>query len=338
MGIDGLAGHLLHQRAFVDEDAPALRKLAENGASARCKTPEDADCALAHDAPNHHPAYVWQSAPGWISVFTGVDPRKLGVASNDDVARYAEARTRYPSFPMLLQRQGLRVAAGAVSPTLSAPIVRLIPGISIGFKPGVLDFENGLDPDNPDRPNVDLNQSKTLNLTHRFSSDKVFDRQDDALSSWASKLLTTGDAEVVVVIFDLVDGAGHDHGFGDNHAYMEAITRVDARIAELIGIVESRVQKHGEQWLVIVTSDHGGGADGGHWQDPLHQRIPFIVTVMPHRNLAPLTQPTTHMDTFSTILAWFDTPHHPVDGKVQGIAPNRPSKPALPHRSVPRVQ
>ena len=71
---------------------------------------------------------------------------------------------------------------------------------------------------------------------------------------------------VVVVHLDQVDGAGHAFGYHpEQPEYLAAIERVDGLVGEILGALRSRseVQRGREQWLVLVTTDHGGyGRDG----------------------------------------------------------------------------
>ena len=121
------------------------------------------------------------------------------------------------------------------------------------------------------------------------------------------------------------DGAGHDHGFGDDPGYTRAITEVDGRIGSVIASIEERVRSSGERWLILVTSDHGGhttsSGKGNHSRQPEDQRILFIVSGVPPLSLAPLRLPVTQMDVFPTVLAWLGVEHDPVDGRAQGTRP-----------------
>lgn len=143
------------------------------------------------------------------------------------------------------------------------------------------------------------------------------------MTDWLIQLIECGDADAIMVVFDAVDAAGHDHGFGDNAGYLRAITEVDARIGSILARIRERARSRAESWLIVVTSDHGGHTTpeggGNHSRQPEDQRIPFIVAAIPPLPLAPLQQPVTQMDVFPTVLAWFGIEHDSVDGRVQGI-------------------
>ena len=67
------------------------------------------------------------------------------------------------------------------------------------------------------------------------------------------------DLDLLFVGYDDPDYAGHVHGFSpDVSEYVDAVKLADDRFAELLDILDERISR-GEDWLVIVTSDHGGG-------------------------------------------------------------------------------
>lgn len=67
------------------------------------------------------------------------------------------------------------------------------------------------------------------------------------------------DLDLFFVAYDDPDYAGHVHGFSpDVPEYVDAVKLADDRFAELLDVLDERIFR-GEDWLVIVTSDHGGG-------------------------------------------------------------------------------
>ena len=62
---------------------------------------------------------------------------------------------------------------------------------------------------------------------------------------------------------DDVDHAGHSHGFATTCAeYCDAVQRTDARVGTLLDALGRREGLEREQWLVLVTTDHGGRGRG----------------------------------------------------------------------------
>ena len=59
--------------------------------------------------------------------------------------------------------------------------------------------------------------------------------------------------------FDQVDGAGHASGFAaTNPNYINAIAAVDAHVGDVLAALRARPDYDEENWLIILTTDHGG--------------------------------------------------------------------------------
>lgn len=67
------------------------------------------------------------------------------------------------------------------------------------------------------------------------------------------------DPDVMFLIFEHADGAGHGTGFGNqNEDYIEACKTSDKFASEILNTIENRSTYATEDWLIIVTTDHGG--------------------------------------------------------------------------------
>lgn len=100
---------------------------------------------------------------------------------------------------------------------------------------------------------------------------------DQAVADAAVALLQTGDADVIFLQFDDVDHAGHGFGFSPSTPeYMAAIAVVDQQVGAILQAVQQRPAD--EEWLIIVTTDHGGNGPSGHGGiTAVEQRIFTIV-------------------------------------------------------------
>jgi hypothetical protein len=79
---------------------------------------------------------------------------------------------------------------------------------------------------------------------------------DKAVAEEAARLIGTGLPDVLFVHLDGVDHAGHTFGFSpDMPFYRWAVEKVDGWVGRLADAVRART---GEEWLILVTSDHGG--------------------------------------------------------------------------------
>lgn len=99
---------------------------------------------------------------------------------------------------------------------------------------------------------------------------------DAEVRTSAVSILTTSDPDVVFIDFDDVDHAGHSFGFDtDIPQYLASIEVTDNYVDDIMNAIESRENYENENWLVIVTSDHGGNSNG-HGLGTLEERKTFI--------------------------------------------------------------
>lgn len=65
--------------------------------------------------------------------------------------------------------------------------------------------------------------------------------------------------DVIFAVLDLVDHEGHLSGFSPgNPAYLAAVSRAFAMVETLLDAIAARPTRGEEDWLVILTADHGG--------------------------------------------------------------------------------
>ncbi len=84
-------------------------------------------------------------------------------------------------------------------------------------------------------------------------------------------------ADFVLIIYENTDSAGHDFGFTfNNPIYINGFRTEDAYGYELIKAIEAREIYDSEDWLIIVTSDHGGFGTG-HGGASIQERMTFVV-------------------------------------------------------------
>ncbi len=84
-------------------------------------------------------------------------------------------------------------------------------------------------------------------------------------------------ADFVFIIYEETDSAGHDFGFSyNNPVYKDAFKTEDAYGYEVIKAIEARETYDTEDWLIIVTSDHGG-FEADHGGPTIQERMTFVV-------------------------------------------------------------
>ena len=103
-------------------------------------------------------------------------------------------------------------------------------------------------------------------------------RIDAEIADAAVYAVTKAGPDVSFVYFCDADDAGHTNGVLGMH-YEEAIGRVDAHLARLHLAVTRRAEEHGEEWLLVLTTDHGHVDDGGHGSDSPQEKASFVIGV-----------------------------------------------------------
>src|SRR5690606_25528908 len=103
-------------------------------------------------------------------------------------------------------------------------------------------------------------RSSTLGNVLLMDADLIDDQSSDqAVKDRAVALLQEDAAHFTVLQFTDVLEAGVAGGFHmENPAYRAAIQRVDGYVGELLQVIENRDNAEYEDWLVILTSNHGG--------------------------------------------------------------------------------
>lgn len=94
----------------------------------------------------------------------------------------------------------------------------------------------------------------------------------------AMEEITSADcADFVLIIYEDTDSAGHNFGFSfNNPVYKDGFRTEDAYGCEVIKAIEARETYDSEDWLIIVTSDHGG-INTDHGGPSLQERMNFVV-------------------------------------------------------------
>lgn len=84
-------------------------------------------------------------------------------------------------------------------------------------------------------------------------------------------------ADFIFVIYEPTDATGHNFGFSfNNPKYKKAFLTADEYGFETINAIKARETYETEDWLIIITSDHGG-IDTNHGNESIQERMTFIV-------------------------------------------------------------
>lgn len=99
---------------------------------------------------------------------------------------------------------------------------------------------------------------------------------DTGTTSRAVAELAGGNRDAVFVHLDNVDHAGHSHGAASKQ-YLDAIHGVDTQVGQLVAAVRGRATHASEDWLIMITADHGHTDAGGHGGSSAAERQTFLI-------------------------------------------------------------
>ena len=85
-------------------------------------------------------------------------------------------------------------------------------------------------------------------------------------------------ADLIFSIFEIGDHTGHNYKFGNYNPFYRAAMQInDTHLYGLLKAVESRSTYDTEDWLIVVTNDHGG-ADYDHGGASIMERTTYIIS------------------------------------------------------------
>jgi predicted AlkP superfamily pyrophosphatase or phosphodiesterase len=235
------------------------------------------------------------SGPGWSSILTGVWADKHGVADNSFKGRNYD---EYPHFFHYLKQA--RPEAFTISVASWAPINKyLVSAADVVQTP----------PTGEPTANDPLAGVKDA---------------DVRTTKKAVELLADADPAAMFVYFHQVDSAGHRFGFHPSVAqYVAAIENVDRHIGEVLDAVAERETYAQEDWLILVTTDHGGKGTGhGGGQNVPEIRNTFLIVSGPSARVGKAKRQTYMVDVAATALAHLGVPLKPewkLDGRPVGL-------------------
>ncbi|MGQ4482809.1 alkaline phosphatase family protein [Streptomyces sp. SAS_276] len=99
---------------------------------------------------------------------------------------------------------------------------------------------------------------------------------DTGTTSRAVAQLRDGNPDAVFVHLDNIDHAGHSYGAASQQ-YLDAIHTADAQLGQIVAELKARPTYSAEDWLIMVTADHGHTDPGGHGGSTLQERQTFLI-------------------------------------------------------------
>lgn len=102
---------------------------------------------------------------------------------------------------------------------------------------------------------------------------------DSLVTKSVANTLKNDEVDVMFVHLDDVDHAGHSTGFTpDNPEYINAIEETDMNIGEIVKSLQKRKNYANENWLILVSTDHGGSGTNHGEATPEHTTIFYIAS------------------------------------------------------------
>jgi len=212
------------------------------------------------------------SGPGWSSMTTGVWMDKHGVEDNDFAGnRYTE----YPDFLTRIEHQ---------RPELETLAVLDWPPLGTPASGGPL-ISDAID----DKVNVD---GDTMGYV----------QADEQVVREAVTRLRDGDPDAAFVYLGNVDVVGHDTD-SLSPQYRAAVEAADRQVGRLIAALRARPSYLSEDWLILMSTDHGRRDDGGHGGMSNEELTVFYLASGESVDPASLREPPQIVDVAVTALA-----------------------------------
>ncbi len=232
-----------------------------------------------------------ESAPNHVAIATGMTTKKTGIDDNGDLIRKGTTTAKLPTWLARLAQERR------------------------GLKPLHIFAWYG-----------------DLRLSPDYGVQFIFDR-DKANARTLAKMMREADApDAVMWYIDLPDHAGHGHSYYPySKQYEAAVRESDGYVGEVLAAIAARPTFANEDWLVVVTADHGGWERSHGQMSTQCYTIPFVVAGRRVRQGRIPGVPHNY-DAAPTALAHFgvDVSKIDFDGKVRGGVAEAAAKPRVP--------
>ncbi len=229
--------------------ADILTEMVDGKSAVDTLLDDGASINLAYCGGVNYPAENTQdtsTAPGWCSILTGVWADKHGVTAND-ITKSLEYKTL---------------------------LTTLVEENVIDSSSFITKWKGHFD-----RKNATYLEEKSYCEENKLNV--AFNRLENDAASYEytlNEIKKSDCADFVFVIYEPTDSTGHDLGFTiNNPKYKEAFKTADQYGLETIDTIKARETYDTEDWLIIITSDHGGFGKG-HGNESIQERMTFIVT------------------------------------------------------------
>ena len=213
------------------------------------------------------------SAVGYNSLLTGTWANKHNVLDND----IKDQNYAYPSIFKLFKEQYPNKKIGIYSTWLDNRTKLVGDGLSQTNHLKVDYSSDGYELD-------------TVNFPHDKSA-KYIHLIDEKVTNDAVQSIKLNAPDLSWLYLEFTDDMGHK--FGDSPAFIDALKKLDVQIGKIYDAILYRKQNFKEDWMIIITTDHGRSEkDGkGHGGQSFRQRSTWMVSNKKFNNYASLSYP-----------------------------------------------
>lgn len=117
----------------------------------------------------------------------------------------------------------------------------------------------------------------TVRYPHDDTSDYIH-KIDEAVAAEAARYIGGNGPDLSWVYLQYTDDMAHR--FGDSDTYYDAVRAADNQVGKIWNVLKEREKKFAEDWLLIVTTDHGRDSVSGkhHGGQSAREKLTWIVT------------------------------------------------------------
>ncbi|MDP5139026.1 MAG: alkaline phosphatase family protein [Spirosomaceae bacterium] len=117
----------------------------------------------------------------------------------------------------------------------------------------------------------------TVNFPHDEAREYIR-KIDELVVDEAAKSIKKDAPDLSWIYLEFTDDMGHK--FGDSPEMYEAVKLADRQMGEVFDVIKIREQNYNEEWLIVITTDHGRDADTGknHGGQSDRERMTWIVS------------------------------------------------------------
>ncbi len=159
----------------------------------------------------------------------------------------------------------------------------------------------------------------TINYPHDDNSNYMH-RIDERVADEASQNILTFAPDLSWVYLEYTDDMGHK--YGDSPEYYKAIAYADDQVGRIWRAIQLRQQNYNEDWLIIVTTDHGRDAKTGkdHGGQSDRERAGWLITNAKNLNSYFKEQKSSIVDIMPTIARFMNINlPAPVAREIDGV-------------------